>query len=169
MVPSEEALDRIFDSPLGFNVGRLTRYAEDWTSALNCLGICARASVNRFYSIELLAELYSAATGIELTPAELMTAAERSWNMYKALNAREGFSRKDDAFPERWFEPMKTADGGEAPLTDYYKTKTLSREELNALLDDYYDERGWDIERGIPTREKLVALGLDGVVENHLQ
>jgi len=28
-------------------------------------------------------------------------------------------------------------------------------------LDDYYQERGWDIERGIPTERKLVELGLD--------
>jgi len=30
MGADEEAIDRIMDSPLGFNVGRMTRYAEDW-------------------------------------------------------------------------------------------------------------------------------------------
>jgi aldehyde:ferredoxin oxidoreductase len=29
-------------------------------------------------------------------------------------------------------------------------------------LDDYYDERGWDKESGIPTPEKLKELGLEG-------
>lgn len=156
----------VYYSPLGFNVGRLTRHAEDWNSIFNCSGICARAYVNRFYQVDILAELYSAATGIELSPQELTLAAERTWNMYKVLNVREGFTRKDDVIPERWFEPMKTAEGGESPLTDYYKTKILSKEELNGVLDDYYDERGWDIERGLPTKQKLAELGLDDVVED---
>jgi len=34
-------------------------------------------------------------------------------------------------------------------------------EDLERLLDDYYDERGWDVEKGIPTRKKLVELGLE--------
>jgi aldehyde:ferredoxin oxidoreductase len=33
------------------------------------------------------------------------------------------------------------------------------------MLDDYYDERGWDIQNGIPTREKLVELGLEDFAE----
>lgn len=166
MVPYKEAFERIFDSPLGFNVGRLTRYAEDWMTILSCLGICGRASINRFYHIDILAELYSAATGIELSPQELMRCAERAWNLYKVLNVREGFSRKDDVIPQNWFQPMKTAEGKEAPLTDYYKTKVLSKEELEALLNDYYDERGWDIQKGIPARQKLIDLGLDKVAED---
>jgi aldehyde:ferredoxin oxidoreductase len=28
------------------------------------------------------------------------------------------------------------------------------------MLDDYYQERGWQVETGIPTREKLVEVGL---------
>ena len=31
------------------------------------------------------------------------------------------------------------------------------------MLDDYYDERGWDIKRGIPTKGKLVQMGLPDV------
>jgi aldehyde:ferredoxin oxidoreductase len=31
------------------------------------------------------------------------------------------------------------------------------------MKDDYYKLRGWDIETGIPTREKLVELGLEDV------
>jgi len=34
------------------------------------------------------------------------------------------------------------------------------------LQDDYYDERGWDVELGVPTRKKLLELGLDFVVND---
>ncbi len=166
MGASKEAVDRIFDSPLGLNVGRLTRYSEDWYSVLSSLGICNRHMNNRFYHVNTCAELYSAVTGIQLSPRELMEAADRAWNMLKVLNVREGFDRKDDKIPDKWFEPMKTAEGEEAVLMDYYKTKTLSREDVNELLDDYYDERGWDREKGIPTKEKLTELGLKDIADD---
>ncbi|MHA1261751.1 MAG: aldehyde ferredoxin oxidoreductase C-terminal domain-containing protein [Candidatus Freyarchaeota archaeon] len=28
------------------------------------------------------------------------------------------------------------------------------------MLDEYYEERGWSKETGIPTRQKLIELGL---------
>ena len=31
---------------------------------------------------------------------------------------------------------------------------------MDSFLDDYYDERGWDIKTGIPTPQKLRELGL---------
>ncbi len=34
---------------------------------------------------------------------ELMRGGERAWNLLRAANAREGFSRKDDGPPESWF------------------------------------------------------------------
>jgi aldehyde:ferredoxin oxidoreductase len=33
-------------------------------------------------------------------------------------------------------------------------------------LDDYYDERGWDIKTGIPTEETLLELGLEDVAKD---
>jgi aldehyde:ferredoxin oxidoreductase len=37
---------------------------------------------------------------------------------------------------------------------------------VEKMFDDYYDERGWDIEKGIPTREKLEELGLKDVADD---
>ncbi len=31
-------------------------------------------------------------------------------------------------------------------------------------MNDYYEERGWDVKTGIPTPEKLLELGLGDVV-----
>jgi aldehyde:ferredoxin oxidoreductase len=160
-----DAVKRIMDSPLGFNVGRFTRYSEDWFSMFDSLGICVRSQNNRFYSGDICARLFTTATGIRMGKTDLMRAAERVWNLYKVLNWREGFTREDDTPPDKWFEPLKAA-GGEFEMKDYFQTKTLAREDIEGLLDDYYDERGWDRATGCPTRETLEDLGLGYVIED---
>jgi aldehyde:ferredoxin oxidoreductase len=39
----------------------------------------------------------------------------------------------------------------------------VSQEELDLLLDDYYESRGWTVE-GVPTAEKLKELGMDDLL-----
>ncbi len=159
----ESAFKRIFSPPrkeMGINVGRLTRYAEDWYTVLTSQGLCARAQMNRFWGLESVTAFYNAVTGFDLQPADLRLAAERTWNLLKILNVREGFSRKDDKFPAQWFKPMQF---GEMKLNfqDFYGGIQITPEIATQLLDDYYDERGWDIQTGIPTSQKLKELGLE--------
>ena len=126
------------------------------------MGICFRMQSTSLYSPEICADLYTAATGVPMTVDELLKAAERAYNMYRFINVREGFTRKDDQLPERWIsEPIKIGNEKEAPLMDYFKTKTITREDVDKILDDYYDEHGWGIKTGIPTKEKLIELGLE--------
>jgi len=33
------------------------------------------------------------------------------------------------------------------------------------MLDSYYEERGWDIQKGVPTKMKLIELGLEKFIE----
>ncbi len=157
----ERAKQRVLDAP-GFNVARLTRHVEDYYTVLNSLGVCYRTPIVPLYSTAVCAELFSAATGIEATPGDLMAAAERAWNVQRAINLAAGFGRKDDSFPTRWLEPIK-GESGEIHLEDYYRQKRLTPDDLDKLLDDYYQERGWDTVTGIPTTEKLRSLGLDDV------
>ena len=111
--------------------------------------------------------LYSAVTGIDTTPADLKLASERVWNLWKLLNYRAGFDRKDDEPPEIWFQPLK-GEGKEYHLTDYFKITRLTKEDVNRLLDDYYDERGWDKKSGLPTVKKLEELGLETLASNSI-
>ncbi|MDY6880213.1 MAG: aldehyde ferredoxin oxidoreductase N-terminal domain-containing protein [Desulfatiglans sp.] len=161
-----DAKERILSGPFGVDIGRLTRYSEDWASVFNSLGICNRHVNNRFYHVDIISELYSSATGIEISSKEMMDNADRVWNMLRILNAREGFSRKDDIFPEIWFKPMKDAEGNVLKIMDYYHQKVLTRDDLKMVLDHYYDERGWDKETGNPSRQKLNELGLSFVAED---
>ena len=76
---------------------------------------------------------------------------ERTWNLIRLFNLREGFTRKDDILPLR--VRTETLPSGVA------KGRIISDETLNKMLDDYYQLRGWD-ENGIPTDEKMKELNL---------
>ena len=77
----------------------------------------------------------------------------------KILNVKEGFSRTSDTFPQKWFEPLKFGDIN-LKLLDFYGGVEITPEIANQLINDYYDERGWDIKTGIPTIEKLKELDI---------
>jgi len=158
---TDDALKRIF-TPQAFNVGRLTRHTEDWLSLSNCLGLCHRLYINRFYDAPTVAGLYTAVTGIETTPEALLEAGARAWNLARLLNVSAGFSRQDDRPPKVWFSPLKGEDS-EYYLMDYYKTARLEEKDVDRMLDDYYEERGWDVKTGAPAGHTLAALGLEGL------
>ena len=122
------------------------------------MGFCNRPPIAQNFTLETLAELYSATTGIEISPAELLKAGERIFNMHRAFNAREGARRRDDMPPRRTLSESLVISGKEIP--------PLSEGLVNRLLDEYYDEREWDKESGIATKQKLVSLGLDSVAED---
>lgn len=155
---SKEDLDKIFTEE-DFDHARLTRHIEDAYSVYNCLSTCSVWATYGYTNVKTLAAVYSALTGIEISPEKLKEKGEKIINLYKLLNVREGFDRKDDIPPEVLFKPIQTPDG-EQRLTDYYRRKAYRREDLEKLLDDYYEDRGWDIKTGIPTKEKLNTLSL---------
>jgi aldehyde:ferredoxin oxidoreductase len=167
VVSSEEAMSRVFVGPPSeFHVGRYTAHMENWYTILDCLGVCSRPFVGMFCYKPILAELYSAATGMEMSHDNLLSVAERVWNMVKVVNLREGYTRKDDAMPDRIFdEPLKFGEK-EYVLSDYFRSHEITREEWEWLLDGYYDERGWDLERGWPTKAKLTELGLKHIADD---
>jgi aldehyde:ferredoxin oxidoreductase len=138
-----KAIDRIMDSPLGFNVGRMARYSEDWYTILSSLGICNRHFNNRFYSYELCHKLFRAVTGFEVDENHLRESAVQIWNTLKGLNQKEGFGMTDDRPPEIWFKPMKGAEGQPLVLRDYFGKTELGGEDITRLVEDYYNERGW--------------------------
>lgn len=154
-----QTIDRVI-SETGFNPGRYTRYSEDWVTLLNCLGMCNRHFVNRFYHIDTVTELYNAVTGRKVLSSDILKAAERSWNLCRLLNVMAGFTREDDLPPAVWFTPLK-AGAKKASLHDYHNTERLYWGDVQRFLDQYYEERGWNPKTGKPTREKLKELQLD--------
>ncbi|MFO8059757.1 MAG: aldehyde ferredoxin oxidoreductase family protein [Bacillota bacterium] len=100
----------------------------------------------------MLAEAARAATGLEFTPADLMLVGERVFNLCRLFNTREGFDRRADTLPRRLAESLPR--GATA-------SSTITEQDLNEMLDEYYSLRGWD-DNGVPTEETLQRLGLNG-------
>jgi aldehyde:ferredoxin oxidoreductase len=103
------------------------------------------------------ARMLSPLIGIDLTGEDLMGMAERVWNLEKAFNVSSGVTRKDDTLPQRFFE--EPFPGG--PLKGF----KIETEKFEALLDEYYRLRGWDVESGVPLRDTLERLGIGEVAE----
>lgn len=143
MGADEKAIDRIMDSPFGFNVGRMTRYSEDWYTILSSFGVCNRHFNNRFYSLKLCHALFSAVTGLAVELDDLRHSAVLIWDTLKKLNIKEGFGPDDDKPPAIWFQPIEGPNGDPLYIRDYFGKKELSQQDIEALVQDYYDERGW--------------------------
>jgi aldehyde:ferredoxin oxidoreductase len=99
-------------------------------------------------------EMVQAVTGWDVTLDELMELGERRINLMRAFNTREGFTRKEDALPAKFFEPLK----GTGPTAGV----AVDKVQFEAALDQYYQMMRWT-ENGIPTSARLAELGLEWV------
>ena len=147
----DSKIEKVCDGPEGFNVARLTKWVEDYNTLYQCLGICHRTPITQYYSLRAFAEVYSAATGFDVNGEDLRQAGERVWNLQRLLNIKCGLGRKDDNFPEKFMSESITICGK--------SYGPIPRNEVQKLIEEYYEERGWDRE-GIPTQDKLEELGL---------
>ncbi|WP_410507889.1 aldehyde ferredoxin oxidoreductase family protein [Methanosarcina hadiensis] len=120
---------------------------ENLTAALDSLALCPFSvfAVNE----ELCSSLLHSGAGIKITPAELLKAGERIWNLERIYNLKAGCSQKDDTLPERLFETNSVE-----------KVNGIKRSEFEAALQEYYHYRGWD-KSGVPRMEKLKELGIE--------
>jgi len=102
---------------------------------------------------ERYVQMLNAATGMKMSVEEFVKVGERIWNLARMFNIREGFTRKDDTLPKRILtEPLPSGIA---------KGQKLTRAQLNQMLDEYYKLRGWDIQTGTPSKEKLRELELN--------
>ena len=125
--------------------------AQHWRAVQDNLIVCKFTTWD-YGSIDpsLVIELLNTITGDSYSAAEIQWIGERTFNACRLFNAREGFSRQDDALPERVGEPMSRGSS---------KGSIITKEDLQGMLDRYYTLRGWDA-NGIPTPEKLQSLDL---------
>jgi len=89
-------------------------------------------------------------TGWDISLDEFLTIGERIFNLGRLFNVREGVNRIQDVLPNRFSERLQ--EGGSAG-------ESITKEDLDRMLDEYYDLRGWSTE-GIPKEETLLRLGL---------
>jgi aldehyde:ferredoxin oxidoreductase len=130
--------------------GKLVADAEDLYAIFDSIILC-KFSRGIWKGYDDIAKLYSLVTGIPCSSAELQLAADRINQMGRIYNIREGLTRADDNVPPRIMnDPIPSGVAKGARVT---------QEDLDILLDSYYEARGWT-PSGIPKTEKLKEVGL---------
>jgi aldehyde:ferredoxin oxidoreductase len=104
---------------------------EDKMTLFDALILC------RFYRDLItwkdLQEIIKSTCNLSLKKKELKTMASEIINLARAFNQREGVTKKDDKLPRRFFREV--LQGTE---------KTIQHEDLEFMLKEYYQLRGWD-------------------------
>jgi aldehyde:ferredoxin oxidoreductase len=122
-------------------------------NVIDSLIVCKFSRGTYYDGTKDLANYYTLATGIPMTPEELTKSGERIENLARLFNIREGKgTREFDTLPWK-IKNCPVPDEGPA------KGVVVNEEEFQIGLDDYYAVRGWTPD-GVPTPEKLAELGL---------
>ena len=133
---------------------RLVYRFEDAFAIIDAAGLCVFLSVRYLFDPDVnlwptrLTRLMNHATGAGYTEETLLEAGERIFNLERMFLLQAGFTQADDTLPQRMLEE---------PLPDGPAKGHVV--ELDQMLPQFYQLRGWD-ETGVPTAEKLQALGL---------
>jgi aldehyde:ferredoxin oxidoreductase len=104
---------------------------EDKMTLFDALILC------RFYrdliTWEDLREIIKASSGLSLNKKSLKTIASGIINLARTFNAREGLTKKEDKLPRRFFREVIQGTG-----------KTIHPDDLEVMLKEYYQLRGWN-------------------------
>jgi aldehyde:ferredoxin oxidoreductase len=157
-----EALD-LKDPPtygdFGPEIIRFAAYTQIFFSMLDTVELCqfVWGPSWTLYGPDETVELVRAVTGWNVSLYELMKVGERRLNLLRVFNSREGFSRKDDKLPKKFFKPL----AGTGPTAGV----AVDRDDLEQALDLYYALLGWTAD-GVPTRAKLLDLGIPWAIDH---
>jgi len=128
-------------------------------SLMDILGIC-----KFFFSpstcigtLEDIIEIIYGVTGWKTTWYELIKVSERSINMARIFNLREGFTIQDDVLPKVFFNNFK---GG--PLDGQ---GAINKEDFEKAVKLRNELMGWDPDTGIPSRAKLIELNSSWLID----
>jgi len=136
----------------------LFKLMDIYWSLFDLLGVCDFGYVPRSVgTMDELLEIIRSATGWRTSWLELMKVGERSINMARIFNYREGFTPKDDTLPEVFFNNFQ---GG--PLDGQ---GAINKKDFKKALKLRYELMSWDADTGIPTPAKLIELGLDWLIK----
>jgi len=159
----EELLREVYEGPVSSDYtsyegkSRMVWWQERLYAVTDSIGLCKFQTV--FCAVHApkwdeYSKLIHLATGMEISKAQLMEIGERIYTLERLFNLREGFTRKDDNLPERYFkEPTPIG----LPVA---RGKKIDKERFEKMLDEYYALHEWDRE-GVPKKETLKRLRLD--------
>ena len=108
----------------------------------------------RFNSLAILphAEALRLATGFPINTGSFLTLGERSYNLERLFNLREGLDMADDSLPERLTKTPQPVRSGKANAKHIVP--------LEKMLKQYYKVRKWNM-AGIPKQRTLKQLKIE--------
>lgn len=133
-------------------------WLQNFRPMFDVLGACRLQWVELGIERDLYIPALEAITGLHRTWEDIEKVGERIWNLTRMYWAREneGFDRTWDLPAPRFYE--------EPPKTGATAGQITSFEDVQKLLDMYYEQRGWTHD-GLPTPETLERLGLTAIVQ----
>jgi aldehyde:ferredoxin oxidoreductase len=142
---SEKAADRFAYE----GKASMVKWAEDFGAVIDSLGICKIAYQAMGLTPDLVAKAFQAVTGVETDGSQLLKAGERINTLERMLNLKLGLSPKQDILPARFTEePLPNGPS---------KGETV---QLDQMMTEYYNLRGWDPVTGHPRQAKLEELAI---------
>jgi aldehyde:ferredoxin oxidoreductase len=128
-------------------------WLQNFRPMFDVIGGCRLQWVELGIDRDLYMPALEAITGIHRTWQDMEQVGERIWNMTRLLWARENedFGREWDMPAPRFYE--------EPPTSGATKGQITKLEDVNRLLDMYYEQRGWSAD-GLPTPATLEKLNL---------
>jgi len=128
-------------------------WLQNFRPMFDVLGACRLQWVELGIDRDLYVPALAAVTGIQRTWEDLEVTGDRIWNLTRLFWAREneGFGRTWDLPAPRFYE--------EPPATGVTAGQITRYEDVEKLLDMYYEQRGWD-SNGLPAPATLERLAL---------
>jgi aldehyde:ferredoxin oxidoreductase len=131
----------------------MVRDGENFCAIVDSLITCKFGAVwPPVFYFEDYSNALTALTGVQYSTSSLRVIGERIFNLERAFDIREGITGNDDRLPSR----LTKTPAPEGPPKGHVV-------ELDYMLQEYYQLRGWDPSTGLIPRTKFEELGLGDV------
>jgi len=132
-------------------------WLQNFRPMFDVLGACRLQWVELGIDRDVYVPALEAVTGVRRTWEDLEKVGERIWNLTRLYWARE-----NEGFGRNWDQPAPRFYS-EPPKTGVTAGQITRQEDVQKLLDMYYEQRGWS-SSGLPTPGTLERLGLNSLV-----
>jgi len=119
----------------------IVKTSQDKSAAVDSSGCCAFAG-NAWGLDDYAAQIHGACEG-DWNEERLMETGERIFNLERMFNLKAGMTKADDTLPQRMLKEAAKSGAGKGHVT-----------ELDKMLPEYYELRGWDPDGNIPQQAR---------------
>lgn len=151
----ELGVDHAYDRFTLADKPNIAKVYEDLRSFENSLILCVFTvrETGEKYTLPQIRSLLEAATGIALSPQEMLEVGERNYALLRMHAARAGYTMEDDGLPARFSQPLPRGASADHPIDP---------EVMQTAIATIYGARGYDSVG--PTDETLRKLGMDDCI-----